>query len=265
MINLQDKFAKLGFEFLLSSIQPRLPFILVDFKNFISNRGGISKETLCYVWVEKHEQNLAKLMLACNIIDGCISADSSHAEIVKAFSVCVTKKRRIRLHDILTNLEMELITLMQSGVSARDASKCLGVSMKVIYSRRASIASKIGFKTPRDVDSVFASEQCAMQLIDCSVSSDQPQRGDDALVLQCAGDVAEFEGGLIRLRTREGMAIARAKGKLRGKQPKLSDKQQKELCRMHGSSEYTISDLAELFSVSRPTVYRTLSRWKLEP
>lgn len=73
---------------------------------------------------------------------------------------------------------------------------------------------------------------------------------------------AEFEGDLIRLRTREGMAIARAKGKLRGKQPKLSDKQQKELCRMHVSGEYSISDLAVLFSVSRPTVYRTLSRWK---
>ena len=36
---------------------------------------------------------------------------------------------------------------------------------------------------------------------------------------------AEFEADLIRLRTREGMAIARAKGKLRGKRPKLSDKQ----------------------------------------
>lgn len=65
---------------------------------------------------------------------------------------------------------------------------------------------------------------------------------------------------LIRLRTREGMAIARAKGKLRGKQLKLSDKQQKELCRMHETGQYSISDLAELFSVSRPTVYRTLSR-----
>lgn len=71
---------------------------------------------------------------------------------------------------------------------------------------------------------------------------------------------AEFEGDLIRLRTREGMAIARAKGKLRGKQPKLSDKQQKELCRMHETGQYSISDLAELFSVSRPTVYRTLAR-----
>ena len=71
---------------------------------------------------------------------------------------------------------------------------------------------------------------------------------------------AEFEADLIRLRTREGMAIARAKGKLRGKRPKLSDKQHKELWRMYDTGEYSISDLAELFSVSRPTVYRTLAR-----
>ena len=75
---------------------------------------------------------------------------------------------------------------------------------------------------------------------------------------------AEFEADLIRMRTREGMAIARARGKLRGKQPKLSDRQQRELCRMHATGEYSISDLAELFSVSRPTVYRTLNR-RLSP
>lgn len=71
---------------------------------------------------------------------------------------------------------------------------------------------------------------------------------------------AEFEADLIRMRTREGMAIARAKGKLRGKKPKLSEKQQRELHRMHNTGNYSISDLAELFSVSRPTIYRTLSR-----
>ena len=71
---------------------------------------------------------------------------------------------------------------------------------------------------------------------------------------------AEFEADLIRMRTREGMAIARAKGKLRGEQPKLSAKQQKELCRMHATGEYSIGDLAEVFAVSRPTVYRTLNR-----
>ena len=71
---------------------------------------------------------------------------------------------------------------------------------------------------------------------------------------------AEFEADLIRHRTREGMAVARAKGKLGGKQPKLSQRQQQELLRMRDSGEYSISDLAELFSVSRPTVYRTIAR-----
>ncbi len=71
---------------------------------------------------------------------------------------------------------------------------------------------------------------------------------------------AEFESDLIRLRTREGMAIARARGRLRGKQPKLSARQQREVRRMHDAGEHTIGDLAELFAVSRPTVYRTLAR-----
>ena len=71
---------------------------------------------------------------------------------------------------------------------------------------------------------------------------------------------AEFEVDLLRLRTREGMAVARAKGKLKGKQPKLTPRQQAELTRMHATGEYTIADLMEVFSVGRATVYRTLER-----
>lgn len=71
---------------------------------------------------------------------------------------------------------------------------------------------------------------------------------------------AEFEVDLLRMRTREGMAVARAKGRLKGRQPKLSTKQQTELRRMHDTGDYTITDLAELFGISRPTVYRTINR-----
>lgn len=70
---------------------------------------------------------------------------------------------------------------------------------------------------------------------------------------------AEFEVDLLRMRTREGMAVARAKGKLKGRQPKLTPKQRAELVKMHGKGEHSISDLAELFAVSRPTVYRVLA------
>ena len=71
---------------------------------------------------------------------------------------------------------------------------------------------------------------------------------------------AEFESDIIKLRTREGMAIARAKGRLRGKKPKLSNLQHKELIRMYDTGNYSVCDLAELFSVSRPTIYRELKR-----
>ncbi len=71
---------------------------------------------------------------------------------------------------------------------------------------------------------------------------------------------AEFEVDLLRLLTREGMAVARAKGKLRGKQPKLTARQQRELVRMHDTGEYSKADLAELFTVCRATIYRVLER-----
>lgn len=71
---------------------------------------------------------------------------------------------------------------------------------------------------------------------------------------------AEFEADLLKMRTREGMAVARARGKLKGRQPKLSVRQQAELVRMHATGEYTIAELMEVFSVGRATVYRVLER-----
>ena len=44
---------------------------------------------------------------------------------------------------------------------------------------------------------------------------------------------AEFEVDLLRMRTRDGMAIARASGKLKGKPPKLTARQQAHLLKLH--------------------------------
>lgn len=76
--------------------------------------------------------------------------------------------------------------------------------------------------------------------------------------------VAEFEADLIRARTREGMAIAKAKGRLKGKKPKLSQAQQAHLVRLHEEGEHTSGEIAELFGVARSTVYRTLARGRTE-
>jgi DNA invertase Pin-like site-specific DNA recombinase len=72
--------------------------------------------------------------------------------------------------------------------------------------------------------------------------------------------VAEFESDLIRLRTREGMKVAKAKGRLRGKQPKLNPRQEAHLVALHRAGEHSTAELAELFGVGRSTVYRAIER-----
>jgi DNA invertase Pin-like site-specific DNA recombinase len=72
--------------------------------------------------------------------------------------------------------------------------------------------------------------------------------------------VAEFESDLIRLRTREGMKVAKAKGRLRGKQHKLNPRQKTPLVALFETGEDSTVELADLFGVGRSTVYRGLER-----
>jgi DNA invertase Pin-like site-specific DNA recombinase len=72
--------------------------------------------------------------------------------------------------------------------------------------------------------------------------------------------VAEFEADLIRLRTKEGMRVARAKGRLRGKQPKLNPRQEAHLVTLFRAREHTVSELEDLFGITRSTVYRAVQR-----
>jgi DNA invertase Pin-like site-specific DNA recombinase len=72
--------------------------------------------------------------------------------------------------------------------------------------------------------------------------------------------VAEFESDLIRLRTREGMRVAKAKGRLRGRQPQLNARQEAHLVALHHAGEHSNAELGDLFGVGRSTVYRAIER-----
>ncbi|MET4052055.1 DNA invertase Pin-like site-specific DNA recombinase [Frigoribacterium sp. PvP054] len=80
------------------------------------------------------------------------------------------------------------------------------------------------------------------------------------LLFNVLGMVAEFEADLIRARTREGMAIAKAAGKLSGRKPKLTPSQEKHLVQLHGAGTHTTSEIVGLFGVARSTVYRVIQR-----
>lgn len=75
------------------------------------------------------------------------------------------------------------------------------------------------------------------------------------LMLTMLGAFAEFELAMIRERQAEGIAKAKAAGKYRGGQPKLTDEQAAELVRRKNDGE-SIAALARAYGVSRQTVYR---------
>ena len=72
--------------------------------------------------------------------------------------------------------------------------------------------------------------------------------------------MGKLEADLIRARTREGMKVAKAKGRLRGKSPKLTACQEAHLVELVPPTSTPCADLAELFRVGRSTVYRALER-----
>jgi len=84
------------------------------------------------------------------------------------------------------------------------------------------------------------------------------------LLFNVLGMVAEFESDLIRARTREGMKLAVAKGKMKGRKPKLSPAQERHLAALHRAGDHTIAELADLFTIGRATVYRAVGRHPAE-
>ncbi len=77
------------------------------------------------------------------------------------------------------------------------------------------------------------------------------------LHLHIIGAVAEFERAFIRERQREGIAIAKTKGKYKGRKAALSDEQVREILGRVENKESVIH-LAREFGVSRQTIYRSL-------
>ncbi len=109
----------------------------------------------------------------------------------------------------------------------------------------------------------IADELTARQVrLSLSGSMYDPNDAVGRLLFNVLAMVAEFESDLVRLRTKEGMRVAKAKGRLRGKQPKLNPRQEAHLVSLIAAGEHSTAELADLFRVGRSTVYRALERSK---
>ena len=78
------------------------------------------------------------------------------------------------------------------------------------------------------------------------------------LILKIFMDIAEFERELMLQRQREGIAIAKANGKYKGRQSKQRPEDWESLEAMYMSRQITVSEIAKRCDVSRPVVYKWL-------
>ena len=78
------------------------------------------------------------------------------------------------------------------------------------------------------------------------------------LILKIFMDIAEFERELMLQRQKEGIAIAKANGKYKGRQSKQKPDDWESLKAMYMSRQITVSEIAKRCDVSRPIVYKWL-------
>jgi len=89
------------------------------------------------------------------------------------------------------------------------------------------------------------------------------------MFFQILGSIAEFEHALMSERTIDGLAAARARGRTGGQKAKLGARQVKLARQMYeetgedGKRRYTVAQIAAEFGVTRPTIYRHLSKHRL--
>lgn len=82
------------------------------------------------------------------------------------------------------------------------------------------------------------------------------------LLLAVLGAIAEFERELIKERQKEGILIAKKKGKYLGKQPKLNKEQIDKLVYDFKNTRISKTALAKKYNLSRKTLYDYLDKYK---
>ena len=80
------------------------------------------------------------------------------------------------------------------------------------------------------------------------------------MMLQMLGAFAEFERSMVRERTRLGLQAARERGRVGGRQPKLTPHQRAEAVKMVTTGAKSAAEVARLFRVHRSSISRLVAQ-----
>lgn len=88
-------------------------------------------------------------------------------------------------------------------------------------------------------------------------SSDRSSGGMSRLMLTIMGAIAEFERDLIRERQREGIALAKASGRYKGRPSSITESVRQEICQLKATG-VPVAAIARKYKRSRHWVYKAL-------
>ena len=95
-----------------------------------------------------------------------------------------------------------------------------------------------------------------LEVIEQNINTSTPE---GKLFFTLVASFAEFEREIMRARTIDGLASARARGRVGGRKTVMSAAKIETAKRMYNEGKY-VKEIAEVLGVSRPTVYRVLER-----
>lgn len=155
---------------------------------------------------------------------------------------------------------------IDQGVSGRLASRP-ALDEMLAYARAGDVVvvtklDRLGrsVKNLCEIVEDLAERDIDLRVLDQGLDTSTPA---GRLMFHVLSAIGEFEHSLNVSRTREGLASARARGRVGGRRPKLSEIQVSQARRMYESGEYTVEEIGATFGCSRPTIYRALQDEKV--
>jgi DNA invertase Pin-like site-specific DNA recombinase len=108
-----------------------------------------------------------------------------------------------------------------------------------------------------EISSMLDKDKIELRVLEQNIDTSTPE---GRLFFTLVAGFAEFEHSMMAARTREGLASARARGRLGGRRQKLTNEQIVKMRKLVDVGEMPMSDIANLFGISRGTVYNYLSK-----
>lgn len=93
-----------------------------------------------------------------------------------------------------------------------------------------------------------------LEVIEQNINTSTPE---GKLFFTLVASFAEFEREIMRARTIDGLASARARGRVGGRKPAMTQAKINTARQMYAEGKF-VKEIAEVLGVSRPTIYRAL-------